>query len=98
MRVKVDLRSADRASSETATTLGAGGLFVETLDPLPPGAVLTLRFQLPGSERIFEIPGRVVWSTPAGNANRNESRGMGVEFTDRVAISALAREIEGRSA
>ena len=94
VRVKVDIRSGDRTFSETATTLGAGGLFVETCDPLPEYAILNLRFQLPGSKRIFDIPGRVVWSTPPGGGSLRESRGMGIEFTDRPAISALAREIE----
>ena len=97
MRVKVDIRSGSRAFSETATTLGAGGLFVETDDPLPLGAMMDLRFQLSGSERIFEIRGRVVWSTPRDTANVNASRGMGIEFTDREAISALAREIESEA-
>jgi len=98
VRVKVDIRSGGRVFSETATTLGAGGLFIETDDPLPRNAFLDLCFQLPSSERIFEFRGRVVWSTPgdtaADGASVNESRGMGIEFTDRVAVSALAREIE----
>jgi type IV pilus assembly protein PilZ len=93
-RVTVEIRRGDRTFTETATTLGAGGLFVETRHPLPERTVLNLRFQLPGSERVFEIEGRVVWSTPAGNTSDDESRGMGIEFTDRLAVSALAREIE----
>jgi len=94
VRVKVDIRSGSRAFSETATTLGAGGLFVEMDDPLPKNALMDLRFQLPGSERTFEFRGRVVWVTPRGTAKLEASRGMGVEFTDRFEISAFEREIE----
>ena len=94
VRVEVEIRSAERTCLETATTLGAGGLFVEMDDPLPRSTLLSLRFELPGSERTFEIRGRVVWSTPAGDSNSSASPGMGIEFTDRVAISALARELE----
>ena len=93
-RVTVDIRSADRSFSATATTLGAGGLFVEAEKPFPPNTILNLRFQLPGSERIYEIQSRVVWSTPSDSESSKASRGMGIEFTDRLVIAALAREIE----
>ncbi len=98
VRVKVDIRWGERTYSETATTLGAGGLFVEMDDPLRDNTILNLRFQLPESDQIFEIQGRVVWSSPRSSSNPNESRGIGIEFTDRIAISALAREIESTPA
>jgi len=92
--VAVEIRSADVTSTATATILGAGGLFVEMSDPLVENTNLNVRFKLPGSERIFDLAGRVAWSTPPGAAATPESRGIGVEFTDRVGVSALAREIE----
>ena len=91
VKVEVEIRSADRTCSSTATTLGAGGFFIEMDDPFLEHTPLILCFQLPGSEQMFEIQGRVVWSTPPNSPD--PSRGMGVAFTDRVAISALAREI-----
>jgi uncharacterized protein (TIGR02266 family) len=78
---------------DPATTLGAGGLFVETERPLFEGARLKLRFRLPGLERAHEIEGRVVWvRTPAESGPHVP--GMGVEFTDRIAAAGLARELE----
>ncbi len=94
VRVKVDIRCGDRTYSETATTLGAGGLFVEMDDPPRNNTILNLRFQLPDSDRVFEIQGRVVWSSPHCSSYPIRSRGMGIEFTDRFASSVLAREIE----
>ncbi len=91
VKVEVEIRSADRSCSETATTLGAGGFFIEMDDPFPENTPLILCFQLPGSEQNFELQARVVWSTPPDSPDT--SRGMGVAFTDRIAISALAREI-----
>ena len=108
VRVRVEIEALERTSLETATTLGAGGLFIEMENPLIENTPLTLRFQLPGSGRKFEIAGRVVWATPptlargapaagpsGGEPPCGESLGMGIEFTDRVAIAAIARELEG---
>ncbi len=78
---------------ETATTLGAGGLFIATDDPLAPREILRLRLQLPGSDQVHEIPGRVVWCKRPQDPG-DFSPGMGVEFTDRAAAGRLARELE----
>ena len=45
-----------------ATTLGAGGLFVASDDPPPQGAVLEVRFQVPGGTRELRPDARVVWT------------------------------------
>ncbi len=78
---------------EMATTLGAGGLFIRTEEPLAPGSALKLRFQLPGSEDQHELPGRVVWSNAAGGPESG-TPGMGIEFTDRAASARLARALD----
>jgi uncharacterized protein (TIGR02266 family) len=93
VRLLVDFVTSARVRCEYATTLGAGGLFVESEEPLPAGTRLKVRFRLPGREALHEIEGRVAWCQPAGEDARR-APGMGVEFTDAVAISALARELE----
>jgi Tfp pilus assembly protein PilZ len=51
------------------------------------------RFRLPGGELLHEIEGRVAWwQPPTSDATR--ACGMGISFTDSVAISALARELD----
>jgi len=97
VRLLVDFVASGRVRCEYATTLGAGGLFVETEDPVAPGTPVKVRFRLPGAERLHEIEGRVVWWQPA-TPDATRACGMGVTFTDAVAISALARDLEGLDA
>ena len=94
VRVSVEHVSEIRGPRrEVATTLGAGGLFIQTDDPLPKGARLLMRFQLPGGDRLHEIEGRVVWRRRPNDPG-SYSPGMGIEFTDAAAAASLARELE----
>jgi Tfp pilus assembly protein PilZ len=78
---------------DPATTLGAGGLFIETESPLRERTPIKLCFQLPGAETRHEIEGRVVWRSD-GPDDGSTTPGMGIEFTDRRASNQLARELE----
>jgi uncharacterized protein (TIGR02266 family) len=94
VRVLVDYVSREGVRCEYATTLGEGGVFVETEQPLPVGAPLRLRFRLPGGERLHEVEGRVAWIhvlQPSGDGSRPP--GMGIEFTDSVGAAGVAREL-----
>jgi uncharacterized protein (TIGR02266 family) len=93
VRVLVEYLSGAGLCCDTATTLGAGGLFVETETPLPPGSRLKLAFQLPGGDFRHEIEGEVVWSRRPADSGAG-SVGMGIEFSDRVASTRLARELK----
>lgn len=96
VRVLVDFHADGVPRCEYATTLGAGGMFIETEAPLPPGSVLRLRFRLPGSEALHAIDGRVTWQHREADARAGDLRpgGMGVAFTDAAAAAKLARELE----
>jgi len=96
LRVLVDYSAGGPTCCEYATTLGAGGLFIETEAPLDPGTSLRVRFRLPGGELLHSIDGRVTWHHRADEARAGDLRpsGMGVEFTDARAASALAHELE----
>jgi len=89
----VEYSSPTGLHRDPATTLGAGGLFIETETPLRKHTPIKLCFQLPGSETSHEIEGRVVWRTD-GRSDGSTTPGMGIEFTDRGASAALARELE----
>jgi len=79
---------------ERATTLGAGGLFIQTDSPMAAGSFLKLRFQLSETGARHEIEARVVWSKSLGNTTAAGATGMGIEFLDRVAANAVAIELE----
>jgi uncharacterized protein (TIGR02266 family) len=94
VRILVDYHAADGVRCEYATTLGAGGLFIETESPTPPDTQLKLRFRLADALTLHEIEGRVVWVRPGLAEGGKQAPGMGIQFTDSVGCSALARELE----
>jgi len=78
--LRVDWRlpnTADRRAC-VAGDIGAGGLFLRTMEPPPQGSSLLLEMVPPGALRPQTIEGRVVWirTTPG-------SEGAGVEFRCR---------------
>ncbi len=81
-------------SVDPATTLGAGGMFIETETPLPPGTLLKVRFRLPDAGTVHEIEARVAWIQPPDDAELRRAPGMGIEFTEAAATSTLARSLE----
>jgi uncharacterized protein (TIGR02266 family) len=76
-----------------ATTLGAGGLFVSTDEPLPKGSTLRIRFQLPGGVREHELDARVVWAHKKGDPGE-QGHGMGLAFTNAAQSATLATELD----
>lgn len=93
VRILVDFLANDRVRCEYGTTLGVGGLFVETDLAPDPGTPLTVRFRLLPGGALHEINARVAWRKAAG-ANEPGAPGMGIEFVDAVATARLGRELE----
>ena len=94
VRILVDYQHAGGVSCDYATTLGAGGLFMECDEPLPKGTLVKLRFRLPHSDDLHELEGRVSWLRDAVTGDRTLAPGMGVQFTDVAAAVPLARELD----
>jgi uncharacterized protein (TIGR02266 family) len=94
VRILVDYRSDRGTRCDYATTLGAGGLFIECEEPLPAGTVVKLRFRLPQSDALHELEGRVTWKRDGRTGSRSVAPGMGVQFTNPGATGALARELD----
>ena len=93
LRILVDYAAEGTMRCDYATTLGAGGLFIETDEPIDAGTRLKMRFRLPGGQDLHELEGRVVWKR-GGTAGAVYSPGMGVQFTDSVGCSRLASDLE----
>jgi type IV pilus assembly protein PilZ len=95
VRILVDYQSDSGVRCDYATTLGAGGVFIESDDPLPSGSRVKLRFRLPAGEELHEIEARVAWVRGGpGGAPDLHAPGMGVQFTDSIGTAKLARELE----
>lgn len=94
VRILVDYVSDQGVHCDYATTLGAGGLFIESELKLSPGTVVKLRFRLPESELLHEIEGRIAWLRGGDAESGSQAPGMGVQFTDTAASASLARELE----
>ena len=94
VRVEVDLFTSVGPRRAVATTLGAGGLFVATDAPLPPGARLQVAFRLPEDGVCRRIDARVVWALAPADAGEGRSPGMGLAFTDPAQVASLAHALE----
>ena len=94
VRVCVEYVGAHGPQRAVATTLGAGGMFIATQEPLPEHTLLALRFRLEDGGALHEIEGRVVWANWPEDGH-SHTCGMGVEFGNSAARALLARELEG---
>ena len=93
VRVQVEYISDAGVCCDTATTLGAGGMFIQTDAPLPIDSTIKLSFQLPGGLLHHEFEGRVVWANRP-SLGASGSPGMGISWSDPRASQRLADEIE----
>jgi uncharacterized protein (TIGR02266 family) len=61
--------------------VSAGGLFLETKNPLPLGEALKLKLELPGNNCVVHCEGSVAWVNSTTSPIRSDHpAGMGVEF------------------
>jgi uncharacterized protein (TIGR02266 family) len=68
---------------EYAANISAGGVFVQTDDPPPLGAVVKVEMELPGSDAPVRARGRVVHRVSKEDAKkRGTAQGMGVQFVE----------------
>ena len=96
VRVLVDFQSSTGIRYEYATALGAGGLFIETEEPIDIGSPIRVRFRLPESDRVHQIEGRVAWHQQARSGGpTTRAPGMGIEFLDAAAAASVARDLDG---
>ena len=101
MSLDVEFVSGEGRAHARATTLGGGGLFVRTDEPLAEDARLRVRFRLPGSLATHAMAARVAWvidpsdaGAIAPSAAGPRVAGMGLAFSDPQEIAALARDLE----
>ena len=94
LRIMVDYVWKGRVCCDYATTLGAGGMFLETEEKLAPGDVVKARFRLPRGEALHELEGKVVWCRETVDPRRASTGGAGIKFVDAASVARLARDLE----
>ncbi len=92
-RVDVQLRTvyhdeidADESDS-LMSNLSQGGCFIRTPRVLPSGSTIHVKFKVPDTDLVVEAVGAVRWANDGGP---EESRGMGVQFTEIAESDLLA--------
>ncbi len=86
----------DKAQSKTKD-LSQGGICLITETPLVKGAVLALKFQLHGTNKLIEVQGKVAW-TQAFAIGNQMGYDNGIEFTkvsddDRAVIEKYIKSM-----
>lgn len=79
VQLLVDYRANGHYLFDFCRDLGAGGVFIETKNPLSHGSVVDLTFTLPDSKETLEAKGRVIW-VQTEVPDKNLTPGMGVQF------------------
>ena len=79
----VDCETEDTFLYAAITNISEMGIFVRTVEPLPVGTVVTLRFAPPShaAAEAFVLEGVVQWVNPVRPQRDNPNPGMGVRFT-----------------
>lgn len=77
----VDCATHDTFLYAAISNISEMGIFVLTIDPLPVGTKLTLRFAPPAHEP-FALRGVVQWVNPLREDRDNPNPGMGIRFVD----------------
>jgi Tfp pilus assembly protein PilZ len=95
VRILTEYETGATRRSDLATTLGGGGLFIETAAPLPRDTQIIVRFRLAANGPPHQLHGRVVFShAPSTCGGIGRATGMGIEFTDGVAAARVAKELQ----
>lgn len=70
--VPVSYRAGQTIAGAVTLDIGKGGLAIRTMNPLPQGTPIELKFRLPGGTADIEAAGRVAWN--------DRKVGMGIQF------------------
>lgn len=80
VQLLVDYRSNGNYLFDFCKDLGAGGIFIQTLKPLPSGSNIDLTFTIPDSKETLSTRGTVIWVQAPVDGRADLTPGMGVQF------------------
>jgi uncharacterized protein (TIGR02266 family) len=81
MQTQVDLASDSNFFTGFSTNISEGGLFIATVNVLPPGTPVDVTFSLPAGDRLT-VKGEVRWTREVNDRTPEVFPGVGVRFTD----------------
>ena len=81
MRVHVEIAEGTPENVLASVNLSESGLYLRTLQPLPEGSLLHIKFTLPHDTETIELSAEVVRALPLGTQFEVEP-GMGLRFVD----------------
>jgi len=70
--IPIQYRFGNTIAAALTLNLGHGGIAIRTTSPLDNGAVIKVRFRMPGSKKDIDAEGKVAWS--------DRRVGMGIQF------------------
>lgn len=94
LRILVDYQCEGGMHCDYATSISAGGLFIETEEKLPVESHIKIRFRLPGGETLHELEGRICWCNDNMSEGPSQAPGFGVAFASGDNSEAMVRELE----
>ncbi len=97
-RIPVDYVIDGHPRSDYVVSLSAGGVFVESKDPQPPGTTLRLRFRVPHRRDTVDVDGQVTWTNASDDPlDLQRPSGMAIRFDKAIDIATLATLIASLS-
>jgi uncharacterized protein (TIGR02266 family) len=97
MQTQVDLSSDSNFFTGFSTNISEGGLFVATVNVLPPGTPVDVTFSLPAGTRL-SVKGEVRWTREVNDRTPEVFPGVGVRFTevDPAVVSQIKTFVQQR--
>ena len=94
LRILVDYQCEGGVHCDYATSISAGGLFIETESALDVGGSIKLRFRLPKGDTLHELEGRICWCNDNTGDGPTQAPGFGIQFAGGDNADALVRELD----
>lgn len=81
VEIRVDIQEGTPEKFLTCINISEGGIYLRTLEPLPEGSILHVKFTLPHDTETIELTAKVVRTFPLG-IQLDVEPGMGLQFVD----------------
>ena len=81
-KIRVTFKNANDFFRAYIGNLATGGLFIKTTQTVPAGTVLNLEFNLPESDHLIQVKGKVIWLRSKEESDERKPPGLGIQFVE----------------